>query len=260
MKRDILLIFDYGISTMKKLLIIIAGAALVALRMVNVAQAATMTIPVSEDESVVLPCCNQDYNINNSSYRGGLFTGVDGGSSDSPAYFYLKFNLPTYVAETQVTSAILTGYYNDDYNQADDRNHGIYLVPGYADDWWSESTITWYGQPYNYQYDRDFELIANFNAAEATVGTYVNWDITSVVDQEYQGDGVLNLLFRPDDESLVLTNKNWEYFAEKEFDSEKAFRLEINTTRVPEPYSTTGILLFGVLGTVSLLKRNLRNK
>lgn len=249
---------------MKKLLMVIAGVALFALRTADVTQAATITIPVSEDESVALPCCGLDYNpYSSTNIRGGLFSGVDGGISESPAYFYLKFNLPAYIGETQVTSATLTGYYNDDYNPDYDRNHGIYLVPGYGVGWyddWSESTITWYTQPFNYQYRRDFERIANFNAAEATVGTYVNWDITSAVNQEYQGDSVLSLLFRPDDESLVSTNENWEYFAEKEFDPEKAFRLEVNITRVSEPFSATGILLFSALGTIFLLKHKLSNR
>lgn len=241
---------------MKNLLMVITGAAFVALSTVGIAQAATVTIPVTEDESALLRYNGENYDANNSSYGGGLFSGVDGGISSSFAQFYLKFNLPTYVAKTQVTSATLTGYYNDDYNQADDKTHSIYSLPGYPgyDDSWSESTIDYDNQPYNYQYLRDYPRLAKFDAAEATVGTFVSWDITSAVNQEYQGDSVLSLLFRPDYDNVEPENKNWEYFAEKEFDSEKAFRLEVEIAPVPEPSATVG-LLFGALGAVYLLKQ-----
>lgn len=247
---------------MNKGLMALAGAVFILLKMVDVGQAATLTLPVLDDESVVLPCGGCDYNINNSSFRGGLFSGVDAGISNSPAYFYLKFQLPTYVAQTQVTSAVLTGYYNDDYDEENDGSHGIYLVPGYdvvpgIYDGWSESTLTWDNQPFNYQYFRDYKRIANFNAAQAKVGTFVSWDITLAVNSEYQGDGVLSLLFRPDNDVLERTNRNWEYFAEKEFDSTKAFRLEVTIAAVPESTSALGSLV-AAPGVGLLLKRKPR--
>jgi hypothetical protein len=182
----------------------------------------TVVVPVVEDESVYLKASNPNYNLNGSSIRGGLFSGVDGGLTPSPARFYLKFQLPTYVPGTKITSATLTGYYNDDYNPTDDGTHGIYFV---ADDSWSESTITWNNQP-----GQAYGLSeAGFDAAKADVGTFVSWDITNIVNQEYQGDGTLSLLFHANNEGVYPENQNWEYFAEKEFDSTKAFQIKLTT-------------------------------
>lgn len=186
----------------------------------------TFTVPVAEDESVYASYNDPNDNfLTRSSLRGGLFTGVDGGISPSPARFYLKFNLPDFEPATQVTSAKLTGFYNDDYDPTDDSTHGIYFV---ASDTWSESTITWDNQP-----GQAYGLPeASFDAAKATVGSFIDWDITKIVNKEYQGDGVLSLLFHANAEGLVADNRNWEYFAEKEFDSAKAFRLQLTTEPV----------------------------
>lgn len=186
----------------------------------------TLTIPVLEDESVYLRQNDSDFNLDGSSYRGGLFTGVDGAVTASPARFYLKFDLPTFEPGTKVTAATLTGYYNTDYDPADDGTHGIYFV---ASDSWSESNITWDNQP-----SQAYGLSeATFNATDETVGSFVSWDLTHIVNQEYQGDGLLSLLFHAHAEGLVSENRNWEYFAEKEFDPTKAFRLELTTQSVP---------------------------
>lgn len=181
----------------------------------------TVTVPVVGDESVYSSYNDPNDNfLTRSSVRGGLFTGVDGGISPSPARFYLKFNLPEFDPATQITAAKLTGFYNDDYDSADDRTHGIYFV---ASDTWSESTITWDNQPGQAYGVPE----ASFDAAKATVGSFIDWDITKIVNQEYQGDGVLSLLFHANAEGLVADNRNWEYFAEKEFDSAKAFRIQL---------------------------------
>lgn len=179
--------------------------ALVILGTPERTEAATLTVPVLEDESVYLGH-NSSYNLNGNSYRGGLFTGVDGAITNSSARFYLKFKLPV-APETEVTSAILRGYYNDDYNQADDDVHGIYFV---ASDSWSESSLTWDNQP-GQAYGMSE---ATFDATKAKVGTFVGWEITPIVNQELQGDGVLSLLFHANKESMVPENQNWEYFAE----------------------------------------------
>lgn len=186
----------------------------------------TITVPVREDESVHLRQDDSNFNLDGSSYRGGLFTGVDGAITASPARSYLKFDLPAFEPGTKVTAATLTGYYNDDYDPADDGTHGIYFV---ASDSWSESTITWENQP-----GQAYGLPqAMFNATDETVGSFVSWDITPTVNQEYQGDGLLSLLFHANAEGLVPENRNWEYFAEKEFDPTKAFYIELTTQSAP---------------------------
>jgi hypothetical protein len=243
------------VMTQKSLSVVIVEAALTVLGIAGVAEAATFTVPVLEDESVYLKQGKPNFNLDGSTKSGGLFTGVDGSQTASAARFYLKFALPAYVPETQVTSAILTGYYNDDYNQADDGTHGIYFV---ASDSWSEATLTWNNQP-----AQAYGLPeATFSAVDATVGSFVSWDITRIVDQEYRGDRQLSLLFHAENEGLTQRNNNWEYFAEREFDPGKAFRIELTTASkpIPEPSSTLGILAFGVLSIGSALKRKRRSK
>ena len=199
---------------------------------------APIVIPVSEDESVVTTSATGDPTFNLSdSFNGGLYSGGDGGNYQSAARFYLKFNLPEPhghlmcrnqvpapcpLANTEVISATLTGFYYDDFDENDDGTHGIYFV---SSDSWSESTITFENQP-----GQAFGLPeATFDAAEANPGGFISWDLTPIVNQEYQGDGILSLLFHADQESVIFDNRNFEYFVEKEFDSSKAFRLEITT-------------------------------
>lgn len=232
---------------------VILKAAVIVMGIAGVAEAATFTVPVLEDESVYLKQGELDFNLDGSTVYGGLFSGVDGQRTASSARFYLKFTLPAYVPETQVTSATLTGYYNDDYNQTDDGIHGIYFV---ASDSWSEANLTWNNQP-----SQAYGLPeVSFSAADATVGTFVSWDITNIANQEYQGDRQLSLLFHAENESLTQRNNNWEYFAEREFDRGKAFRIELTTASrpIPEPSSVLGTLVFSVLSIGSALKRKLR--
>ena len=184
---------------------------------------AQIVIPVSEDESVVTSATgNPTLNLDESSFNGGLYSGGDGGNYQSAARFYLKFNLPAPLANTEVISATLTGYYSDDFDENDDGTHGIYFV---SSDSWSESTITFNNQP-----GQAFGLPeATFDAAEANPGSFISWDLTPIVNQEYQGDGTLSLLVHADQESIISDNRNLEYFIEKEFDSRRAFRLKITT-------------------------------
>lgn len=187
----------------------------------------TYTFPVIDDESVYLRRSDLDYNLNLNTHRGGLFTGVDGAIIDSSARFYVKFPLPTLVRGTKVVSAKLIGYYNDDYDANDDDYHGIYYV---GSDSWTESTLTWNNQPGQF-----FGISeASFNAATAIVGSFISWDVTPIVNQVYEGDPdrLISFLFHASRESTTSTNRNWEYFAEKEYDPTKAFRIEL--TIAPE--------------------------
>ena len=201
------------------------------------------TIYVVEDESVTGGDA-ADTNWDNWEYRGGLWSGCDGGTSDSPARFYLKFNMPSYEPGTYIESAMLHGYYNDDWSDADDGLHDIYLS---ASDAWSQSTITWNNQP-----GTSGSPIAGWDAKGETTGTWQNWDIAATMDAEYQGDGVLSLVFRARDETV--TRNNWEYFAGREYDPNLAFFITYRV--IPEP----GIVsLFGVaLGAAAIGLRRIR--
>lgn len=180
-------------------------------------------VEVSEDESVVTSATgDSNFSLGSTSINGGLYSGVDGGVYESSARFYLKFHLPEYVANTQVISATLTGFYYDDFEEQDDSVHGIYFV---ASDSWSEATITFNNQPGQAYGTSE----ATFTAAEATPGNFFSWDLTDIVNQEYQEDGTLSLLVHADRESVTPDNRNFEYFVEKEFDRSKAFRLEMVT-------------------------------
>lgn len=224
---------------MLKLFTITATTALI-LQLADVAQAEL--VPVLEDESVYGQVNDPNFNLDATSFNGGLFSGVDGGFTPTPARFYLKFQLPPYEKGTEIDSATLTGFYYDDYNINDNDLHGIYFV---SSDTWSESTITWNNQP-----GQAFGLSeTSFDAAQ-TSGRFVNFDLTRIVNQEYKGDGVVSLLVHANQESVIRNNQNWEYFVEKEFDSTKAFRLEVESademTQVPEASAILGLILFSL--------------
>ena len=207
----------------------------------NSAQAVVLT--VAEDASVVGQT-SATLNQNGNTYRGGLFSGVDGIiGQDDPSRFYLKFHLPAYTAGTVISSATLTGYYNDDFNAADDRTHSFFLA---ANDAWTESGITWNNQPGTVG-----SALAVFNAAAVTPGTSLNWNITGAANGEYLGDGVLSILLRADDESLLASNANWEYFASKEYNPALAFQLSVTIAAVPEPTTTALVLLALSAGLLS---------
>ena len=227
---------------MLKLLLI--GTTALTIQLADVAQA-ELVIPVLEDESVYGRLDNPNFNLDETSFNGGLFSGVDGGFTPTPARFYLKFQLPPYVKGTDLRSATLTGFYYDDYDINDNDLHGIYFV---SSDTWSESTITWNNQPGQAFGIRE----ASFDAAQ-TSGRFIDLDLTQIVNREYKGDGLLSLLVHADRESVIRDNRNWEYFVEKEFDSTKAFRLEVEianeTAKVPEASATLGLIVFA-LGSV----------
>ncbi|MGQ9732273.1 MAG: DNRLRE domain-containing protein [Candidatus Zipacnadales bacterium] len=192
-----------------------------------------LLVSVAADESV----CNQNYgnqNWSTNTQYGGLFTGVDGAAGDSPARFYLKFNLPTYSPYTYISQATLYGYYTHDHSSDYDKTHHFYKA---ASDDWSEISITWNNQP-----GWIGDAIACFNATDQGPPSWLSWDITSIVDSEYKGDGTLSLMCKADDESLVSSNHNWEYFAEREWnDRGHGFYIDMEISSasppVPEPMS-----------------------
>jgi len=213
--------------------------------------AQAVVVPVAQDCSVI----GQDYasqNLNGNTFNGGLFSGVDGlAGNDNPSRFYLKFNLPAYTPGTIVSSATLTGFYNADWSAADDRTHSLYLA---ANDSWTETSITWNTQP-----GPTGSALGVFNAAVSTPSNFLSWTITGAANGEYLGDGVLSVMFRADDESLVGSNNNWEYFASKEYDPTLAFRLTLEITQVPEP-AAASMLVVGILAFFARLRLSARQR
>jgi len=203
-----------------------------------------VTILVAEDESVISG--RPDINYSQSTYRGGLFSGVDGGVSGA-AHFYLKFELPDFDSSLRLRSAILSGCYVDDFHGGDQAVHEISYV---GSDDWSENTITWDNQPGPSVGSPE----ATFDPTASPLGEWTTWDITQLAKQEYAGDGFLSLQFRSMSESVTPDNLSWVYFAEKEYDPEKGFRIAL--TFIPLPRAIwSGLTLLGVLGATTVMKR-----
>ena len=117
-----------------------------------------------------------DLNFGAEDYSGGLLTGSDGSGLFGPYRFYLLFALPVFVPNTFISSATLRGFYSDDWDTFDDRTHSFYQAPAA----WSESTITWNNQPGPLG-----GSLGSFNAAAATPGTLVSWDVTFALNTAY---------------------------------------------------------------------------
>ena len=205
--------------------------------------AGAVPIPVLED--VTASSYNPDVNHNSNTYQGGLFVG--GNSDGEDNRFYLKFQLPVLTPGTVITSATLTGYYQDELFEDIDGLFGIYLA---ASDAWSEGAVTWNAQP-------GFVGLAldTWDATGAPFAQY-SFDVTAATNAEYQGDGMLSLVFKEIDESATST---WEYWHSKEAlpdplnPAEAPFVLDVTIAPVPEP--GTGALLALGLVAVSRLRR-----
>lgn len=170
-----------------------------------------------------------DLNFGAEDFGGGLLTGRDGSDLFGPYRFYLLFALPVYVPNAFISSATLQGFYSDDWDSLDNRTHSFYQAPAA----WDESTITWNNQPGPLS-----GPLGSFNAAAATPGTLVSWDITSALNAAYLAQNPLfSLLFRADDETLgapPVINNSLEYFASREFlGGQAAFTIDVAV--VPEP-------------------------
>jgi hypothetical protein len=196
------------------------GALAVAALVGKVAHAGTVIVPVAEDESVISGAPDKNYDDNY--LRGGLYAGVDGGLS-GPSRFYLKFDLPAYDDSLVLKKATLIGHHADDFDPANNGTDAIFFVAG---DDWSEKTLDWSNQP-GHAYGSP-EAMVDMN--NAPVGKDIKVDLTNTVRSQFQGDGVLSLMFQASNESVDPTNTNWEYFTEKEADPANAFRLELQLT------------------------------
>ena len=214
------------LQRIRMLSILVAGLAGVS------GAASAVTIPVSADASVF--SSNPNGNYGTSTHEGGLFTGETSGVTR----FFLKFELPALVLGTYVSSAILTGTYTFDLFGATDAEHGIFLVP--IDSWQEDGPtgLTWNNQPVSGGLP-----LATWDAALAPPPPVAqSFDLTSAVNLEYQGDGVLSLMFRALDEGQTHT---WEYWSSREHTDQPGFSLDLVITPVPEP-GTGALLALGV--------------
>jgi hypothetical protein len=193
------------------------GALAMAALVGNVARAGMVTVQVAEDESVIAGAPDKNYDDNY--LRGGLYSGVDGGLS-GPSRFYLKFTLPAYDESLVLKNAWLVGHHEDDFDPSNNSTDAIFFVAG---DDWSEKTIDWSNQP-GHAYGSP-EAMLDMN--DAPIGGDIMVDLTNSVRSQFQGDGVISLMFQASNESVDPTNTNWEYFTEKESDPANAFRLEL---------------------------------
>lgn len=180
---------------------------------------ASLVIPVSADESVCSIAPDRNYALNTN--RGGLFVGSDGVGI---ARFYLRFDIPDFIKASSIVSASLVATYFDDLDRAD---NGLIRVHFVADDTWTEEEITWDNQP-----GPSFGTPeATFDASKARVGDTVRLDVSGIVgEQVAAGDRAISFMFAAANEGANSDNRNWEYFAEREFDPDKSFRLSLQTT------------------------------
>ena len=176
-----------------------------------------------------------------------LLTGTD--QNGFTARTLLRFQLPDAIPGQFVESVGLFGYYLQDYfgQRGDDIDgtHSVFLAS--SDDWSGVVTPTG-------------PALATFTAAGATLGAFNAFDVTNllttVVNQEFLGDGILSLVLMSDDEPDLQGNyqADLEYFAPRESGANRAFHLDIafgqiDASPVPEP----GTLALMGLGAVGLL-------
>jgi hypothetical protein len=232
------------------------GAAIVVLTagltlgMAADARALPYLIPVQADATVQAhaPTANSGAGT----FAGGLMTGAT--EFGELFRFYLKFDLSAAFAPgLHVESAILRGFYNDDYDFFANQTHSFYLG---ASDAWTESGITWNNQP-----GVTGAPLAVFDAAAydsrrtfdaGFLPLFTAWDLTTAVNMAYLTDQMISLVLRANNEAPGVPSL--EYFASKEFSPNLAFRLEVNV--VPEPAS---LLLFGSGLALTAYCRRLRN-
>jgi hypothetical protein len=206
-----------------------AAQSLVVLSLVallsEASHGAVVTIRVAQDASV--NAANPDGNLNNITTRGGLLSGLDDTGSDYS--FFLQYNLAE-VAGRPIHSAGLVGYYTDDFGPVDSF-HQPYFV---ADDAWTESTVTWNTRPALGAATAD-----GFDASSRDPGGTIRFDVTAEVVGEAEGDGIVSFGVATIDGRLG----DLEFFASREFDPFRAFRLDVVVVPLPVVAPLAGLLI-----------------
>jgi hypothetical protein len=178
------------------------------------ALALSAVVPVGAD--VTVNAANADSNLNTITTRGGLLSGLDDTGSDYR--FFLKFNLEG-IGPSDIGAAKLIGTYTDDFDSPDSF-HQLYFV---ADDSWDESSVTWNTKP-----ALGAATAGGFDAAAHSPGDSIEFDVTTELVNEAGGDGVLSFALTTIDGRF----EDLEFFASREFDPARAFRLEIDAPPV----------------------------
>jgi hypothetical protein len=193
---------------------------LAAVLSVSTAGAATLVIPVAEDEMVSSGSPSTNYQDTQ-----GLYVGVS--SSGALVRSYLKFPLANLRVGATVTRAVLKVYqFSRGYSAA--RPIGAYKCA----DTWAETGVTWSNAP-----APSGSPLATVNPP-LTAGQWFEWDITAAIMPERLGDGTLSLVLKELTESGEPTVGGW---MEREADPRFAY-LEITFT---EGYSVSGHTTMG---------------
>lgn len=187
------------------------AAALSAALSFGGSAASADTVPIAAD--VTVNAANPDSNLNTITTRGGLLSGLDNVGSDYS--FFLRFDLAD-VDLSQVTKVELVGTHTDDFAERDSF-HQVYFVP---DDGWSEVDVTWNTRP-----AYGAATAGGIEISGSTPGDEVRFDVTADVLREAGGDRTLSLAVA----TIDGRTEDLEFFASREFDAARAFRLETST-------------------------------
>lgn len=168
---------------------------------------------------------------------GGGFNWTSSGDGEGLYRLWVKFALPALVPGTCVDTAMLYGYYYQDTHGGRDVVHNLYAV---SDDNWTEGNLTWNTQPLQ----STWSLAGTWDSAPCTPLMWVSWDVSSAVNQEYLGDGVISFLMRPDNE-IQWTG---EQFRTKEYTTtDLRWHIEITTKPCgPQVPEWSSIMLAGM--------------
>jgi hypothetical protein len=167
---------------------------------------------------VTVNALNPDSNLNTITTRGGLLSGLDSLGSDYR--FFLKFGLGG-VDPQLVGSATLIGTYTDDFRPSVDSFHQLYFV---TEDAWGESAVTWNTMP-----ALGDATAGSFDAIAHSPGDVISFDVTAEVKREAAGDRVASFALATIDGRF----EDLEYFASREFDASRAFRIQIDPPTAP---------------------------